>query len=100
MKINIPEKFDVSAEQIDALSKEGQRIEAEIGGRRTDFDVAGCSGYAFNGTMEVTSAPLKAHKPVAFEEVKAEKPAAKKEVETLTQEGPKASAPAKKAGKK
>lgn len=102
MKINIPAKFDVTADQIAALKKEGQRIETEVGNRRTDFEAAGCSGYAFNGTMEVTSALLKANKPVEFEEVKTSKPAAKKEVETVKQEGPKApeAAPAKKAGKK
>lgn len=88
MNINIPEKFLITAEQEKALIAEGKRIETEIGARRVDFEVAGVSGYAVGGSMEVTSAPLKANEHTPFEEVKAEKPAAKEaEAETVTAEG-------------
>ena len=88
MNINIPEKFLITAEQETALIAEGKRIETEIGARRTDFSVAGVSGYAAGGTMEVTSAPLKANEHTPFEEVKTEKPKAKEaEAETVTAEG-------------
>lgn len=89
MTINISEKFLITEEQTAALIAEGKRIETEIGARRTDFHVAGISGYAVNGTMEVTSAPLKANDFTPFEEVKTEKPKAGKEpeAETVTAEG-------------
>ena len=89
MNINIPEKFLITAEQETALIAEGKRIETEIGARRVDFEVLGVSGYAVGGTMEVTSAPLKANEHTPFEEVKAEKPKAAKEpeAETVTAEG-------------
>lgn len=100
MNINIPEKFLITAEQETALIAEGKRIETEIGARRVDFEVLGVSGYAVGGTMEVTSAPLKANEHTPFEEVKAEKPKAKEaEAETVTAEG-KAPAPAAKGKKK